>query len=141
VTPSKATLGGLATLTATAPDRAGTAAADQRAPQRVDWVQELGVAAQLVLQAGQQILAADGAPGLPRVPGGERAPVRALLGARRDRGGQARVARGDLEVAQYRVRDRRYAPHLVDVRYGRGGRHGPMRQAPGSTPSARSISS
>jgi len=63
----------------------------------------------------EQVLAADGATGLPRRPGGERAPVRAIAGASRDGRGEARVAVRDLEVADGRVRDPGDSPDLVDV--------------------------
>jgi hypothetical protein len=51
------------------------AAAKERAPQRVDRVQQLGVTAELAAQRAEQVLAADRAARLPRGPGRERAPV------------------------------------------------------------------
>jgi len=61
------------------------------------------------IQVAEQIFAADRAAGLPRRPGRERAPVRAVRG---HRGRQPRVALGDPEVADHRIRE---AGNLLDL--------------------------
>ena len=105
-------------------------AANERPPHRRDRMQQLGVAAELALQLVEEILAADGLPRLPRRPGCERAPVRAAVAAARHRRRQPRIALGDLEVADDRIRDRGDPLHLRDARGGCVGQHGtPRRRA------------
>src|SRR6185295_1575935 len=64
----------------------------------------------------EQVLAADRPAGLSRGPRRVCAPVRALAASCRERGGETRVAVGDLEVADHGVLDRRDLPDLVDTR-------------------------
>src|SRR2546422_4325910 len=76
----------------------------------------------------EQVLAADGTTSLPRGPGREGAPARALAAAGRDGRGETRIAVGDREVANDRAREPGDSPHFLGV--GRRGRFGRGRSQP-----------
>ena len=75
--------------------------------------------AERVAEVLEQVLAADRPAGLSRGPRRVRAPVRALAASCRERRGETRVAVGDLEVSDHRVRDRGDPPDVVHARHER----------------------
>ena len=67
----------------------------------------------------EKVLAADCPSRLPRGPGRVCAPVRTLATSRSECGGETRVAVGDLEISDDRVRDRGDLSNLVHTRHDR----------------------
>ena len=94
------------------------ALAQQAPPQRRDRVQQPAAGTELAAEVLQQVLASNRPPGLSRRPRRVRAPVRARAFPFRERRGETRVAVGDLEVADHRVRDRRDSLDVGDARSG-----------------------
>ena len=104
------------------------AVAQQPAPQRPDRMEQPAMSREPVPEVLEQVLAADGPARLSRGPRRVAAPVRAVAASCRELRGETRVAIGDPEVPDDRVRDRDDLSDLFHARHAgcwvRAGFHG-----------------